>query len=206
MAQIVKRALGVIDRLYGFVGGIGDDGLRSARTEAPIDFVHDVSRQAEIGNGKFWLAQDVQAHVAAGSISTGLELQNPAEAEHGYSFDPAQEDAWAMAVWGFVSVVTDYLNNKVHIVTDRNIIGPADVSAAPANQLIANFDGVVGTDPVNVLTPAMQPTRPQLISASNSSAAGLVFFSESGGVTAFSITVDVLIWVGAKGSSPPGMY
>lgn len=206
MATIVKRALGVVDRLYGFVGGIGDDGLRIARTEGGIDFVHDVSREAEIGAGKFWMAQDVQAHVASGSIASTLLLGAPTESLHGYSFDIDQQDAWAMAVWGFVSVVTDYVSNKVSIVSDRNVVGPADADAAPADQLIANFDGTIGTDIVNILTPAMQPTRPQLISASPSALGGLVFFSESGGVTAFSITTDVLIWVGAKGSSPPGMY
>lgn len=73
MASFNRSPLRVVDRIYGFIGGLR--GLVDFALGSSIQPVHDVSRESELGSGLgselgYFTTQNRDSHVAAGEIRT----------------------------------------------------------------------------------------------------------------------------------------
>ena len=211
MAKILKPVLRLLERLYSFPGAQAgapvdiDIGL-------PIQVVHDVSRMSELGNASivrashgYWLASSTQSHSGAGGLTENLNLITPAVASEGWKMVEETHWAWVVDVWGLSSAQSTFTSAQVLIdnVTNDFFIGPSTDQPDSVERLLWRSVSVVtdGTPVKNVLIPLTPPLAnfPALVLSPQD---GLEFQSKASGAVA--ITENVLLWVGLRGTFPPG--
>ena len=219
MPRILQRVLKILDQIYEFPGG-EPSAPQEADTVLPLQFIHDVGREAELASQfefrGFWLGQVAQAHVAAGSIQENLSLDNPSGGVlNGFTFDDVRQWAWLYDAWGEVDDNTDFTDAllAVNAVANKEI-GFGDGTAITAGglgvqHLVKYWDAtlevtgeyyLVDSDTVTprVNWPVRIPT--------SAGSGHLIIRSTSGGVNAFTASFSMLVWVGPRGVMPPGLY
>lgn len=99
MTDFQKKPLGILDRIYGLIGGLR--GVSQLELKLPIQLVHDVSEQAERASGRYWLALTQQTHVGAGTITDLVApyLQNNPLARNGFNVNLTNECVWFIDAW-----------------------------------------------------------------------------------------------------------
>lgn len=214
MAKILKPVLRVLESLYRFPGG--QDG---APTEVELGLgvtpVHDVSKMVERANavinrasGGYWGVSEVQSHAAPGTISANLNLANPTNAAEGYLYDEASQWIWIINVWMSVSDVSDFNSAQVALRPWGNdfFIGPHDSQPPSAQpQVIGRWvSAATETGFDNIGIPQSPPIAlfPLVVLSPQD---GLVFQSNTDVAGTTTITFNVLIWVGARNTYPPGL-
>lgn len=73
MTEFNAKPLGILDRLYRFVGGL--TGVNKVALRSPIQLVHDVSREAEIARG-FYFMQSAEITVVSAPATIGRSSLN----------------------------------------------------------------------------------------------------------------------------------
>jgi hypothetical protein len=111
VTEFRKKPLGLLDTIYGFVGGLR--GVSRLALAQPITVVHDVSREAELGgfdgffgrgqgavDGTFFTIAIDNVHGAASTIQTGVGVysnQSTTWALPGFvPPDPDRETVWLL--------------------------------------------------------------------------------------------------------------
>lgn len=213
MARILSRVLRIVDRLYKFEGG-DPSAPSEADTSGALQFVHDVSREAELGGGAgpyegFWVVAAIQAHSAAGTIVDTVDLPAITSSALGaYRFDPLLDWAWLYDWWGNVSDPTDFNSARVGIGVTTSQVGIHDGTALGATpRLIRTATSTIGGHLVYSTTfPPLATPQPILSSGVAGDLGTLVFTSVSDGVVIFSCRHNALIWIGRRGCMPPGLH
>lgn len=209
MAKFTRSILRILNRLYRFGSG-GPQGTDTLDLTSPIQLVHDVSREAELGSGKdleggyFFIPYSV-THAGAGSVNEEI---TPATAL-GNVAETAGED---LDVW-ILEVLTHDNLNVISLLTVDLIFpstfpgltpgagytpvlpiyiqsGTTEVCAPGAGGYL--YAGV-GTAAVRSALPVRYP----------SVGATIGIRSTVTGATAFDLFL--LCWVAPKGTTPPGV-
>lgn len=208
MAEFLKKPLGLLDRIYGFVGGLR--GTNRVDLASEITLVHDVSRGAErIGYGREdgWARLMIRhAHGGANAQrSTQLLSVLPTLIER-----PASEVAiWLMNVSGWATT------NAISLVTSSVRIPQGTLPQTGTG--VASYDQyipVFNVRTVNAFTydgtndyylfeqdkdydigPPLPLYCPQ----------GAELNLRTVSTAAWGPQVDYLFWIGAKGATPPGV-
>jgi len=213
MARFNARPLRVLDAIYNFVGGLGN--LSQFGLEGQIQPVHDCSREAELASGLgrfggFYTIVAKHAHTATGGITTTFNVYNPSGThtfQNGLSADElANMWVWVGKVWGAMVAGTpssfDYAWGGVGTPPGMQGLESETGLTTPAMPLIY-LDGITsGGAGENHLTSTVAPeVLPVLVPKGGS----LVLMSASnGGVTAITIEMSALVWIGPVGVMPPG--
>lgn len=201
--KFLARPLQVLDRLYRFLEG---QSPQLVELDLPVQVVHDVSRQAELGApvmGFFIAGQDC-VHVGAGVVE---EIFNPYD-EVSYLF-PNVTDLWVWLVSSFGSSTTSAIDAGSGVtmtigyvpygeaIVRRDVLvdvwttayGIHDQNVAPATHAY----GLVRNS--NVLTTKLPlPIFPGSTVRCRSVATG-----------ALTTRIQGLFWAGPMGVLPPGM-
>jgi len=222
VARFANRPLAVLQNIYDFVGDFLS--LSDVAIETPIQWVHDVSRESELGAasengglGGFWVATVAQAHVALGSIVDGIGLYTtPGTTAFQGTYRVENDDwVWLISSWG--------------VTTDASVFGTAIVNVfagalLPLNGITDGGGGLVPQgrvaafwDEANALPLMQGATRRVLLrtdGSSNEHAPILIprrrattatdLEIASAATDAITVTISCLIWKGKIGTFPPG--
>lgn len=201
MARIYSGAITLLRHLYSLAAGVSLP--QEVDTDSPIQFVHDVSREAELSFGRYIIRTVAQAHGGAGDIRTSVDLSDDltvTEVER-------QVDAY-------------FLRASPKATTPNNIarwgVGMVITSAVQPGMLAAEF--LLATGSVNVQVELTGGGPSELGYNSNSMVPPFpnpfpIFLApESCVITVFSqatgaaqMDCDLLFWVGPRGTLPPGL-
>jgi len=127
VGRFTKNPLGVLDRIYDFVGGL--QGEDSVDTVSPIIRVHDVSREAELGTYlginrgtrsltyAMFSIMDDQVHVGSGAINQTLGVYSNQNTDWAQSTftppDPANETVWMLGA--YVNSISGLLTEGIFV-------------------------------------------------------------------------------------------
>lgn len=209
MGKFNSRALTVLDRVYNFVGGktLG----RDFDTETPIQPVHDVSREAEIGAGLYWNWSWLIAVAGTTRFASTIYDQFT-----WYSnLSDAEVETW------IVDVIVNINQNPANFTSGVLALyyppfgefpGSQGSNLEPAKMVYRNGTPTVHTitnraaTGVNYFIPnELDVTErlelPYLIHRGSGLAGTFIL----GGAGGDSCTVNVVMWTGPRGSRPPGV-
>ena len=213
MATIRKPVLKVLEAIYGFIDS--QDGAPSEmQLGLGITPVHDVSRMAALAAadfaqdrraGGYWVASEVQAFVASGSLNTSLNLVSPPVASEGYTLDEGTQWAWVIDVWLSATELADFNSARVLLAATGNdfFVGPSDIAPSSQPRLLYNATAVAPTNTNVGLNAAVGVQLPTLVLSPQD---GLLFQGNANGAGTVTITYNVLLWVGLRNTFPPGMH
>ena len=204
MAKFRKRALELLGALYDFDSPLR--GLDGFSLESPIQPVHDVSREAELGLGGIWVAAAKQQHVGAGALDDQISIDAGSGTSpwtNGFEFDPSEQDAWILGCFGYVSDATDFANARISIAFPTQFIGPYDGTVGSGLRRLYAYGSEVKTDSIR-WNP--EPTSMPYPLALRGNVGDIILRSDSGGATAFDAVLGVMLWAGPRGVYPPGMF
>lgn len=218
-SPVSTGVLRIIRRIYS-LGASGVGAVERLDEASPIQFVHDVSRQAELGaaasqDGGYWLNQAQHAHVGAGTLNSHhLIWANLA------NFLLGSADLNDLDLWLLESVL--HLDTNVLTVSNVGLLGepPGKVGAFPRySKLISTwkggtplYQGSAGTTLYQGYTASnlavsqdyvRRPFRIFRDTSTTLSRPQITFHSVVTG--AATLTFSQLFWVGPRGSGPPGM-
>lgn len=197
MAKFRARVLEALDNIYDVIGGLA--GISRLDLSAPVQIVHDVSREAGYGSGRSpedgWQAVTVtNTHPGADTQQTQLDPYDE------LGLNTARDRVWVMGARCLAS------SNPANISYARVACRyPTTVGLFPtlvilsmmrgdsfdaASQLLPEIGGVPVVEPNQF--PFYIPPVGRVECLSISSAAGAV-------------QADWLLWVGARGALPPGL-
>jgi len=222
MADFRARALGVLDRIYKFTAA------KSFTTQldlnAPIQLVHDVSRESELGSGEgidrgyavmaSWGVNHAGASTQRYVIDPYFSIINGATPlDPNITITAEQIDAWLISFavvtsaapqpatrfdFGYVlnGDLPPYSSESSPVVFFHGLAGAANVTYLP------NYAGtgsvyVLGED----LTVVQPPKATLPFRFPHKGRVGIVSVSTG----ACDVFVHALLWIGAKGTAPPGM-
>ena len=198
MADFRSRTLIVLDKLYDFV----------AQNTAPTRFdlagriqpVHDVSRAMELGTGTFFQINLTQTHAVADTQTNQASLAENIPA----GYDLTVDEAWLIDA--YATSDTANLANCV-LGFSRGIVSPLALGgewfqthkwdSAPYTLVVPNVPLVysVGSDKMMRLPMWLGPQG----------TGGVLMNCRSTSTGALSISVSAILWIGPRGTSPPGM-
>lgn len=206
MGKFLQRSLGVLDRVYDFVGGTR--GLSEFELGGSIQPVHDMSREAELGSrgvaqggylslgqtfvhsgvGTLFVATDVYA--AFDSIARFSDFRSTAKDQH---------RLWLLDIFGAVDGTVANWSFSMSAA----LLAPDD-----RTQFLAQYDStqaitVTGAAPLamtsSVNTPLDRRTYPALWQP------GTIWQGRSTATDAVTTRLHTLWWAGPLGTTPPGM-
>jgi len=211
VVKILRPVLRLLEELYGFPGA-----QKGAPEEIDLALgiqpVHDLSRMAAIGAASnhreshgYWLASAFQTFGGApGSLNENLNLVSPAVRSEGYTLDEATQWAWVIDVWATSDVLAGFNLIQVLIrgITNDFFIGPSPDAPSSTDRLIYRSVAASATN-TNVALPTTnnQVTFPALILSPQD---GLRFEANAVAPAVIVFTENVLLWIGKRGTFPPG--
>lgn len=217
MATFQAQALKVLDSLYRFVT-VGNRSPALFDLEAPIQPVHDMSREAELQSGHgynlgYYICMASQTHAGAGILYDVVNLYDPVNASGGYTaVDPATEWLWFIRAWGNVGAAANLTQCGVYINAgtgggNASLLGPYDGTAANPRQLLwigenGSYPLAAG-EPAGVIDAADRGFFPRIPQPITYAQGVMGMFSQCSG--ADTVTLAALIWRGPKGVLPPGV-
>lgn len=198
MARFLSQPLKVLDRIYNFVGG---ETQRSAfDIGAQVQPVHDVSREAERGAGTFFQISQTQTHVGADTQQnqTGLADNLPS------GFDLDEDEAWLIDA--FATSDTANIANCVLGFTRGTVV---DLALAGRYFQTHKWDTApytlsAGYVPLVYSVGVAQMVRlPMWLGPQGTG--GVLMNVRSTSTGALSVDVTAVMWIGPRGSTPPGL-
>lgn len=197
MTSFTARPLGVLDRIYRFVGGLR--GNSDLDLLSPIQLVHDVARQSELGSGDLWVLSATQVHVGAGSITSTVDPWAPVAPVNGY-LAADDEDIWVYRCDGVLRAGAGVnIGGAIVQVIHTSQIRGNDVSTVPRTLVWVGSSG--STQNGNTTTQTVSPDGPPVRMRK-----GDVLWltsTETGGV-GITYEMNVMVWKGPRGTTPPG--
>lgn len=216
MARFRNRILPMVDRLYGIIGDKTTFG--QIQVEQPIQPVHNVAREAEVGSGHpvdwngYHVGQTITAAAGSGTYNAVTEIF--VEQLLG-QLNPADYCAWVMDVQcgvangegadvDRINVIAGtgqesdipFLNNTIYDwVQPLFYYNDTDGHYYPSE----SWDGGLDRD---VFLPVWKMNRPILLPYPG---AITTRFRTTAALAAPGFFSTALIWLGRKGTSPPGM-
>jgi len=202
MSRFANRPLRILDRIYDFLGGMS--GLTDFHTDAGIQAVHDVSRQAEIETALgselgFFINGVTQTHVGAEIERNTFDPYAQAD-----TFNASRDEIgiWIVGAACRVDVGGSFVDAGVSV----DLPTVPDAFAADMQVLVALFPDVM---PLAIV--ANQP-----LCSDNARATihtHLPFWLPQGSTVNLAtessanciIRLEVFMWAGAKGARPPGV-
>lgn len=215
MAKIQRKVLTLLEALYRFTSS--QDGAPSeVQLGLGITPVHDLSRMAQIGaasinrnSAGFWLLSCTQAHTVTGTITTDMDLVDPAASQEGYSLNEREQWAWIIAEWLTGNDSTDFSLVQIAINAMPNdfFIGPSYGTVTNPNsvrQVIARYTSQnsgaqvgYGIRDTTTRVPLPQPIL------SPQSGFRMQSTSDSSGTITYNW--NALLWIGLRSTFPPGV-
>lgn len=199
MGDFTRKPLGVLDNLYRFVGG--QTGPNRFAEDMDIQPVHDLSREAELGNSQtgdngYFNRGFGLAHVGTGTLFGTADIY----ARTFKNLDPFDVDIWAIDALCNINDAGDFASAACGIeypVSDG--FGDSEVKIVRefTTPTVALFTGgLIPVPPVDdfCVLPLYVP-HGSLIGVTSTS-------DNSGTVT---VRTLILFWAGARGTTPPGM-
>lgn len=203
MARALSRALTILGRLYRPEGG--QAAITNVDMDTPLQFVHDVSREAELssvltGNlyGSLWALAESRTHAGAGSLQ-GTELDPYASLQQDWGIQPitdwwiwlmgVQTYATAAGVFDQGTVSISYTNDYPGINGSNYLLVANHTDAIQSNTAV--FLGYA-TNPVPCQLPVLIPAGGGINYRSTALAAG-------------DMAAVYFLWAGLVGVYPPGM-
>jgi hypothetical protein len=197
MSRFLNQPLKVLDRIYNFVGG--ETQRSSFDIGAQIQPVHDVSRQAERGEGREYITFTTFAHAGAGNLWSEGTFRDTLSTLGAGDLD--ESDIWLL--WTAASSNTSgALSSAVIGVGFSAAVGRLGES----NVAVARYDAegprlsatndflayAVGEPPGLITLPLkVQPDDVLKMHTGANAVSNLVCFAA--------------MWVGPRGATPPGM-
>ena len=200
MADVLKKALTALDRIYKFRSG--QAAPQRMDLDSAITVVHDVSREAEIGVGELFLAGVDNSHAAANTQEGQFD---PYTTVDGLFGENSGMVCWLLSCWTTMngglfteaSITVNYVPWKNNIPRRDRMIAfysgiesIADQGVAPATYPYAGVSGANGGVTVLTEVPVIVPP------GSNVS-----LLSKSAG--AIVVRGEALFWAGPEGVLPP---
>lgn len=218
MADFRARILGVLDGIYRFTAA--KTYTDKLDLNAPIQLVHDVSREAELGSGKgLWggyatLVYWGVNHPGAGQLRYVIDpyvtlLQSATPLDPVQTFLADQLDMWLISF----QVHTDTVNEPATRFTFTYVFDDVNPTTGEAYP-VAFFEGSGGTTIVTDFpgTGSEYLLRPETNSDHLQCVKLPFLFPHTGRVAissqagaACNVFVHALVWVGSRGTAPPGM-
>jgi hypothetical protein len=221
MAEFQKKPLQILDRLYGFVGGLR--GARSVDLSSDITLVHDVARQAEVnGLGGFSGNLLWQGEYTRVGASDEVNLERIADVEPALGVGTEEYELWIMEAHAWAASGANFTNMTLSVGRDTGScpigvtqwavrVGTQQAELQAIAQWYAlttvedsggNGRSVLSTNlpkiliGANVFPQVFQPVRVPI--------GGFVqwLLGSSG---AFTFHYTVRMWVGPLGARPPGL-
>jgi len=214
MAEFRNRVLSILDRIYSFTAA--KTYTDKLDLNSPMQLVHDVSREAELGSswgrfGGYAIANGATTHAGAGTEYWVLDAYYPFW--NGGVLDPIvnpgenEMDVWVLGI----QLQTTAAPNEVTVGWMTQSIPPAAAGglntfvwfrATSTTTYATNWGGTgnvlilcnEGTDqePAHNPFPFRMPHGSRFWMRTNTGAAA-------------TITLSILAWVGRPGTAPPGM-
>ncbi len=220
MSLFTKKPLGVLDRIYGFVGGLS--GVRGVDLSSDITLVHDLSRATEVnGYGGYsgyilWQGQTISGGGAFPTL-----LMRIADVQAAISRVDEDYELWVMEASAWMTSAAGFTNMTLAVGRDTGSapigqtqhavrIGPKTSELQPVCRWYAI---VMLEDSLGNTRPALGTHGPQITPAIT----GVVPFSPVrvplGGFVmwllnstgAFTYNFTVRLWCGPLGARPPGI-
>jgi len=211
VAPFTKNPLKALDAIYRFVGGMS--GLRNFALEAPIQPVYDVGRLAELagygGRQGYWGMQADQVHVAAGEIVDALDPYSIGADGNRNGWDLILSDdlrVWVLGCFAvrFGGTAGVFEAAAVQVVMPGEMVGPTDTGTG-VDQPILIWRGDVLNAFVDSVDDATAPTNKFVLPIMVPPGGAVNLSSQQTGAGTISIRVGCLLWVGAQGTTPPGL-
>jgi len=187
----------------------------------PIQLVHDVSRDSKYGSGPgqnegYWLMHAANTHVIVGTLTLLISPTGPTNRLNGFpAYDPDKFQLWVIRGWIDASDFLDFEEAGIFLIHSVTSIGPTGAAAAAsANDAVMVVRGLafnaIGGFPGRSNSNAPQSPQsnfdPIPLLQRNDGAGAVIGFtstSDIGGTVA--IDFNVLLWLGRRGATPPGM-
>lgn len=212
MAEFSGKPLGILDRIYRFVGSLR--GVNTMELGTPIQLVHDVSRQAELGvqvtpDDGYFALQWQAVHAAANTQTTNVDAYSSAALTVGGIQTNLDFIFWILGFGAHRTTVNAHVST-VALNYPSNWPGTAYPATATsrlvgfhngAGQLIYTAGGAVLTGWTNLanVTPPQEIPYPVRVPRGSS----IGFHSVSAGIN--TVTHTLYCWAGPRGAGPPGM-
>ena len=214
MSIFRQRVLGMLDRIYGFVGPVSS--TNNLDLSAPVQLVHDVSRQAALGTHKGFEGGYVSVPlelVVAGAGYDHLQIElYPYLVTNLSGFDADRHRVWALRVdayteWNDLPTITDVTAGVVNGPGGMEFIGPAYQAIHMmffGDGTGSNFYAGPGADRYGLLA-NLYPGNPYpiLLVPGGSYLAGAA--NVTGGIATPGVLFHFLLWVALKDVPPPGL-
>lgn len=210
MSEFRNRVLTALDNVYGFL--TEKRSVSSLQLEQPIQLVHDVSREAELGGGVgeqggFFIIQENFAFAGAAVDRNAYDVHALIEAEFGvrdrsaYLLDFSGEIGGNTAQFTFLSAahyppVASYPGNDY---SSPQLVAYHESVVLVCDTTGAGSDTVTFPDPANIV--AGYSRFPVYLAPG---AILTVYVSAGGAGGATNVRTTFLLWVGPKGVYPPG--
>jgi len=216
MAKILSPVLQTLDRIYNFPGGPGAPG--EVQVETALQPVHDVSSIAAYASGSglssgWWLVSRALAlpGPGAGTTLASMSLTNETLWFGGFSFDQNSQEAWWMAAWavvdsGSAANLTSMemgLQSRVSEVGVSNNPGAISRVLFFAN-LVHDVD-ISGATSVGATGKSANLEYAPSRIVNHTGPPNTFYFALAGSGAINTANYNILIWVGAKGTTPPGV-
>jgi len=200
VSRFTARPLGALENIYRFVGG--QTGPNVFTLAAPLQPVHDVSREAEMGTaqtgalGYFYLGT-VDAHVGVGNIFTTSDpYAGPFR-----DLDPVDVDVWIIDA---LCTCDDSADFDIALLGLIYPILPGAFATAetqllfefttPARAIVSAGDSTIPAVIHRIAMPTYVPHGATLAQRTSADVAGTN-----------NISLFTIFWAGARGILPPGM-
>jgi len=216
MAKILRPVLKLLESLYRFSGG-QDGAPTEFELGLGIQAVHDVSHEVEAADannaqgrpaGGYWIATVIQNHTVVGVLTDDINFVEPTNASNGYVFNEGLQWVWLIDAWGIADDAGDFEAATLFMRPNTNdfFVGPHDSNPADSvDQLLVSWTSVLNRAgiPLALQLGAVQAQLPVLILSPQD---GIQFASRSDAAGTVQIEMNARIWVGKRGTFPPGMY
>jgi len=215
MTEFNSRPLGVLQRIWNFVGGLGPTGLKGMQLSGDILPVACMSRMAMLGSGQglnqgYYIMKLTTIHAVADSQTEVLNAYDPVNVFSSFTqMDPGTEWLWVMSAWCVANAGSanftsgDLAMNAGTGGSPVTLLGAFEPAGSgpgtnEARKLIFQSTGMTGIgfaipNPGVLVRPTVFPFAMGVLN----------WFTVSAGAGTF--TVAVLVWRGPIGTTPPGI-
>jgi len=200
MAEFTRRPLGLLDGIYRFVGGL--KGVNRLNLSEDITVVHDVSRQAEKSGMGGYFGQAMWQDSGAINGLSYPQLTRYGDFESALGIDNEAYEVYVTGMSAYVASADKANLTQIGWVLFNNLVPLNLLHMGTAQQIV---------DPLAWFTTAEIPTLcgygtcsyhpPQPIRLAPNSR--LMMHIETGALITVHWTWT--LWIGAAGSSPPGL-
>lgn len=219
MTRYLSTVLKNLEKVYRFTSS-QLTAPEEIELEVPIQLVHDVSRDSKYGSGVgqnegYWLLHAANTHTITGTLTFSIDPTNPSQRLNGFpAYDPDKFQLWIIRAWIDVTETVDNKEAGIFLTHSATSIGPAGAAAVQVardnivsalNTLVTSSGGLPMRSDANngVLQSQFHPIP--LLQTGDIAAATIGFTSTADGGGTVGYDFNVMIWLGRRGATPPGL-